>query len=168
MSTITLTGNGKDRNVDDGPVDASISATPAPAYRPGSPTFDPDGLLDDRATSTIGNDFTIREIKIERRPVFELDDFSGNSHDARRAGATKKFDIVFGAGRSATSKATATLYLDEDRRCTALVPIRGRALFVDAHGARRLLGGRRRRARRPRLLVLGALFAARRRRRAPA
>lgn len=131
MSTITLTGNGKDRNVQMGPSTIDLGDTGA-----GVPTrlseIHPDGLLQIINLDDV-NDFKIREIKLGGDPVFELDNVSGGMDLAHSA--TSTFDIVFRPPTIGEFQGTLTLFLDQDPVAHTSVPVRGRALFVDAHGA---------------------------------
>ncbi len=131
LSTITLSGNGKDRNVQMGPSTIDLGDTGA-----GVPMrlseIRPDGLLE-IVNLDDANDFRIRDMKLAGDPVFEIENVAGDSDLAH--GTNAKFDIVFRPPTIGEFQGTVTLFLDQDPEAQTSVPIRGRALFVDAHGA---------------------------------
>ena len=123
MARITLTGLGLDRAVDFGPeIDVGITGIGIPLTR--------EDIL--RITSLDpANDFTIARIELDGAPGFELAEDAGGTLPA---GGTRDFGVVFSPETQGEFETTAILYLDEDPAGAAMVKIRGRAVFVDAHG----------------------------------
>jgi MYXO-CTERM domain-containing protein len=163
MATVTLTGNGKLRkvdlapgNIDVGDTFAGISTTLSIA-RPGE-------LL------TVVNQeevtFTIASISIvgDDADAFRLVDVSGRgfSNVALGAGAHEDFDIVFSPSHVGEFRATVSVLLDEDMTPQRPVPIRGRAIYVGAHGSGGCSTGGD--AGGATVLVLGLVLVLRRRR----
>jgi outer membrane protein OmpA-like peptidoglycan-associated protein len=150
MARITLAGAGMNRAVDFGPeIDVGLTGIGIPITR--------EDIL--RITSMDpSNDFTISAIEIEGAEGFSLGD---PAEGLLPAGGTRDFDIVFAPEEQGEFEATAILYLDEDPTGSAMVTIRGRAVFVDARGGGGCatghdLGGGL-------LLIIGAIVLRRRR-----
>jgi MYXO-CTERM domain-containing protein len=135
MSTVILLGNGKDRRVQMAPSTIDLGDTGA-----GVPTrlsdVKPDGLLS-IANLDDANTFQIREIVLDGDNVFEVQDLDGNSvsNAPLAPSSTASYDIVFTPPTVGEFHANATLYLDQDPSAQTSIPVRGRALFVDAHGS---------------------------------
>src|SRR5690606_31777105 len=113
--------------------------------------------------------FRIREIRVEgdNPEAFRVIDLSGDSLAGRdlTAGASETVDVEFLPPHVGEFNATLVLFLDDDPQPQTPVPIRGRALWVDARGSGGFgcsTGGS---PRASAVLVLALLFGARRRRR---
>lgn len=133
---LLLTGTGRLRNVDMTPGSVDVGdtfagiATHLSIARPG------EVLL---VTNMDDTPFMIREIKVEgeQAEVFEVQNADGVRPEnvMIMPGETQQFDVVFSPRFVGDFEATLALYLDEDHVSQTPVPIRGRALWVDAHGS---------------------------------
>ncbi|HEY5937813.1 MAG TPA: choice-of-anchor D domain-containing protein, partial [Kofleriaceae bacterium] len=150
MARITLAGAGMTRAVDFGPeIDVGLTGIGIPLTR--------EDIL--RVTSMDPTtDFTISAIEIEGAGGFSL---AEPATGTLPAGGSRDFDIVFAPEEQGEFEATAILYLDEDPTGSAMVTLRGRAVFVDARGGGGCSTGHDFGAGL--LLVIGALVLRRRR-----
>jgi outer membrane protein OmpA-like peptidoglycan-associated protein len=154
MARITLAGDGLNRAVDFGPeIDVGLTGIGIPITR--------EDIL--RITSMDpANDFTISAIEIEGAEGFSLAEPASGTLPA---GGTRDFDVVFAPEEQGEFEATAILFLDEDPTGSAMVKLRGRAVFVDARGGGGCATGHDFGAGL--LLIIGAIaISSRRRRRA--
>ncbi len=122
---IVLTGNGTDRNVAFGTmaIDVGLTGIGEPVTLDGAllvTSMDPE------------NGFLIRTIAITGAAGFSVVDAPQNVE--LQAGATREFSIRFTPEVEGDFVATAELFLDKDPIPQATIPIRGRAVFLDAHG----------------------------------
>jgi MYXO-CTERM domain-containing protein len=159
MTSVALVGNGKDRNVQMGPTVIELGDTGA-----GVPTRLSDvkmGQLLSVENLDNVNDFRVREIKILGDDVFNLD--AKSDGELLPLGASK-YDVIFVPPHVGEFSATAQLFLDMDPIPQTSVEIRGRALFVDAHGSGGFGCSTGQGTGGGMLLVLGALLLRRRRR----
>ncbi len=164
-ASVLLLGNGKDRRVQMAPSTIDLGDTGA-----GVPTRLSDVRAELLSIANLDDDHTffLREIVIEGDDVFEVQDETGATASNRELapGSTERYDIVFTPRTVGEFHANVTLYLDQDPSAQASIPIRGRALFVDAHGSGGCATGRG--AGSGMALVLGAMLIGLRRRRAAA
>jgi MYXO-CTERM domain-containing protein len=133
--TITLLGTGKLRNVDMAPGSVDVGETFA-----GIPTrlsiTRPGDIL-----TVINMDteaFNIRDLRIEgtNADMFKLVNLDGSEFSTVDIdpGASQTFDVVFSPPYPGDFEASVVLYLDQDPIAQKLLPIRGHALYIEAHG----------------------------------
>lgn len=133
LLNVVISGNGKDRNVSMGPsVDFGNTGAGVPVTLTSLKTSDQ--WL--RIANLDEADFKIREITFDMPDVFHIERLSGDSvaNMDLPIGANEPFEIVFSPPDVGEYVATMNLYLDEDPLVARSIEVRGRALFVDAHG----------------------------------
>ena len=141
MPIVVMGGNGKDRNVDMSPgaIDVGETFAGVPTRLSISRPDDMLSVINQEMPDGDNNDFVIREIKVEGDDfdMFQVQDLDGKSLDNRSlaAGESLRVDVVFNPTHVGDFEATLVLYLDEDPQYVRLIPVRGRALFIDAHGS---------------------------------
>ncbi len=141
MPTVLLAGNGKNRNVDINPSAVDIGDTFAGVPTRLSITYPDDMLsvINQEISDGTNNDFVIREVRFEgdNATVFRAVDLDGESLEGRPflAGESIRVDVVFNPSHVGLFEARLVLFLDEDPDYVKLIPVRGRALYVDAHGS---------------------------------
>jgi outer membrane protein OmpA-like peptidoglycan-associated protein len=156
VAMVQLAGNGIDRNVAFGTREIDLGLTGI-----GIPVTIDDALL--VASMDPANGFLIRNIAIVGDDVFTVVDAPNNLE--LPASATHTFAVTFTPESEGDFVATAQLFLDKDPVAQAEITLKGRAVFVDAHGGggcatgHDLGGGGL-------LVVAGVLVALRRRHRA--
>lgn len=164
LLNVILSGNGKDRNVSMGPPVIDFGNTGAGVPVTLTSLKNPDDWL------TVANlddtKFRIREIKFDMPDVFKVQTLSGESISDMDlpAGATSQFEVVFLPPDVGEYVGNMTLYLDQDPLGQRTIEVRGRALFVDAHGGGGFGCSAGRGAGSGMLLVLAALLRGKRRR----
>jgi MYXO-CTERM domain-containing protein len=173
MPQIVLAGNGKERNVSatPGSVDAGDTFAGVPTRvsitNPGDVIVLVNNELPDDSPLK-RTDFRIRQIDVTGTDAdaFEAVDLSGGSLSDRALPATamESIDVIFKPSHVGDFAAMLIVYLDDDTEPQAIIPVRGRALWADAHGSGGCSTGGD--SRGGLVLVLGVLgFAIRRRRR---
>ena len=125
MASEMLTGNGIGRNVAFGSRELDLGFTGI-----GVPVTLDDALVVTSMDPT--NGFTITDIALDGDAVFAIEGSTQNI--TLPAAGTHSFAVTFTPEMEGEFHATAHLFLDTDLTSTADIPIRGNAVFVDAHG----------------------------------
>ncbi|HEU0035308.1 MAG TPA: choice-of-anchor D domain-containing protein [Kofleriaceae bacterium] len=125
MAAVTLTGNGIGRNVAFNTMEIDVGYTGI-----GIPLTVDDALL--VASMDPTNAFRIHEIQIEG-DAFAIDNPPADLLIDPMG--TQTFGVTFTPEAEGEFTATAFLYLDGDTTPQAAITLRGRAVFVDAHGS---------------------------------
>jgi hypothetical protein len=163
--TINLSGVGKLRNVDLAPGSIDVGDTFA-----GIPTklslAHPDEYL--TVLNMDVETFTITDIQILTgdASAFQLVNADGSAFTSVdiEPTASRTFDIVFSPEVPGEHTSTIVLFLDQDDKAAKTIPIRGNAVYIDAHGAGGCSAGGQRSGGLVVICVAG-LFVLRRRRR---
>ena len=164
LLNVVISGNGKDRNVGLGPPVIDFGNTGAGVPVTLTSLKRPEDWL------TVVNldeaPFKIREIKLEPEGVFRIEGLGGGaiSNMDLPPGANEQFEVVFLPPAVGEYTANMTLYLDQDPLGQRTIEVRGRALFVDAHGGGGFGCSASRGGGGPLALVLLALMRRKRRR----
>lgn len=133
LLNVVVSGNGKDRNVSMGPsVDFGNTGAGVPVTLTSLKTSDQ--WL--RIANLDEADFKIRDITFDMPDVFQIERLGGGSvtNMDLPIGADEPFEIVFRPPDIGEYVSTMNLYLDEDPLVARSIEVRGRALFVEAHG----------------------------------
>jgi len=125
VALVELSGNGIDRNVAFGAREIDLGLTGI-----GIPITVEDALV--VASMDPDNGFLIRNIAIVGDDVFSVVDSPQNLELA--ASTTHGFAVTFTPESEGDFVATAQVFLDKDPVAQAEITIKGRAVFVDAHG----------------------------------
>ncbi|MDB4956710.1 MAG: OmpA domain protein [Myxococcales bacterium] len=157
LVVVALQGNGINRSVEMGPpIDLGYTGIGIPVDLSQVPNAE---LL--HVTNMDSTTFKIHALTIDGSSAFSVINAPTADTDLGPS-TTQHFDIRFDPTSEGDFEGTATLFLDMDPIGQASVPIKGHAVFVDAHGgggcstSRGSGGGA--------ILVIGALLLARRRR----
>jgi MYXO-CTERM domain-containing protein len=171
MPAVVLEGNGKDRNVDvtPGAVDVGDTFAGVPTRLSINRPLDMLTVVNNELPDGTRNDFRIAAIMVDGvdAEAFEVVGLDGESIADRMlpAGQNVAIDVIFKPDRVGDFEASLVLYLDDDPISMTPVPVRGRALFVDAHGSGGFGCSTGHGSRGMMLLVIGALALVLRRRR---
>lgn len=175
MPRLLLSGNGKDRNVDltPGAIDVGDTfagiATRHSINRPEEMLV----VINSEVADTDDNNFPIREILVKDIDGKETDVFqvvnrsTGDKLDGfmLNAESSVEVDVIFTPTYPGNFEAFIEVYLDEDPVPQTPIPVRGRALYVDAHGSGGFGCQAGHGSRGAMLLIIGALSLILRRRR---
>ncbi len=125
VAQVELAGNGIDRNVAFGTREIDVGLTGI-----GTPLTLEKALA--VASMDPNNGFLIRSIQIVGTDAFEVVDAPQNLE--LPAGGMQEFAVTFTPQTEGDFVGTVQLFLDKDSVAQATLQIRGRAVFVDAHG----------------------------------
>lgn len=167
MPRLIMSGNGKDRNVDLTPGAIDVGDTFAGIQARHS-LLKPDEMLlvvNSEVADSPDNNFPIREILVKDIDGKETDVFqvvnrsTGDKLDGfmLNAESNVEVDVIFTPTYPGDFEAFIEVYLDEDPVPQTPIPVRGRALYVDAHGSGGFGCSTGHGSRGAMLLIVGAL-----------